>query len=357
MTGVVGVFLALAFVYVFRIVRNFLCYFLIWVDPVTLSPELVNDQAPLLPNQQAHTNYGSASANPNGTIEQSEDNAEGASPHKIATGSPGQVENSAKSHDHVEPRTNTYVQSDIKHSHKEGSLLKTLAEAGGSREFCIESVKTIYWGGNGWEKFFAFLVTFALLIVFAGWVSVGLTSAKIASDRVGLLSSSQCGVYQFDDKGREEAGYRDDLFNREKEERSSQYARNCYGQLDPANALTCKVFYQQGIEFTSKSGEPCPFSLDICNDLNSAVTFDTGLVDAEALGINAPNLPKWRRRASCSPLNMSAPYVTSDNQTPSNRTYLYKYGNIERNHDKEQQYTTSTKGNPYDWIVPVYHVE
>lgn len=357
MTSVVGVFLALATIYVFRIARNFLCYFVKWVDPVTISPESVNDQAPLLSNREAHASYDSTTASSNGTFEQSRDNAEGTSHPTIAAGLPGQAENSTESHGYLDRRTNWRAQSDAKNPHTEGRLLKILAEAGGSRDFYLKSVTTIYRGGNGWEKFFAFLMTFALLIVFAGWVSLGLTSAKIASNRAGLLSSSQCGVYQFDDKGREEAGYRDDLHNREKEERSSRYAQNCYSQLDPANALTCKVFYQRGIEFVNKSGEPCPFSLDICNDLNSAVTFDTGLVDAEALGINAPNLPKWRRRTSCSPLNMSMPYVTSDDQSPLNRTYYYNYGHVEKKDDKEQEYTTSTRGNPYDWIVPVYHVE
>ena len=68
-----------------------------------------------------------------------------------------------------------------------------------------------------------------LLTVFAGWVALGLTSAIVASDRVGLLSSGQGGVYQFDDKGRQNADYRDKLHNHEREERSSQYAQDCYG--------------------------------------------------------------------------------------------------------------------------------
>ena len=54
---------------------------------------------------------------------------------------------------------------------------------------------------------------------------------------------------------------------------------------------------------------------------------------------------------------MSTEYITSDEASPPNRTYYYNYGHIERDGRRDQEYTTSTSGKPYDWIVPVYHVE
>ena len=358
MTGVVGVFLALAFPYVFYIAQNWLCYFVQWVDPVASSSHIVDDRARLLSSPDTNSKYGSTTAIPNdgaNEVERHPGNTQvrrrnSSSVEQAAEPTPA----AGQAHETVEEPSRINVQS----PRIEGRLLKILAEASSSRDFCQKSAKTILTGGNGWEKFFAFFVTMVLLAVFLGWISVGITSAVIASDGVGLLSSSHCGVFQYDDRGREDAGYIDDLHNRGKEERSAQYAQQCYGSLDAANAFTCKVFNRREIKFKTKSGQPCPFVDDsICYSLNPAVTFDTGIVNAEALGINAPNLPKWRRKTTCSPLNMSTDYITSDGADPSNRTYYYKYGDVEINGRGYQKYTTSTSGRPYDWIVPVYHVE
>ena len=189
--------------------------------------------------------------------------------------------------------------------------------------------------------------------LFVGYVVASTFSAKIASDRAGLASSQDCGIWQFDDKAGDEAADRDDLYNYQKEARASQYARTCYNAPNPDDPFSCRIFYNQSIEFDTKTDQPCPFaSSELCSGgLYSAVSFDTGLIDASVIGINAPKTHKFRRTTSCSPLNMSKPYIVSSEGT-NNTDYHYYYG---RKDDIE--YTFNTSGRPFDWLVPVYSVK
>ena len=189
--------------------------------------------------------------------------------------------------------------------------------------------------------------------LFVGYIVASTFSAKIASDRAGLASSQYCGIWQFDDKAGDEAAERDDLYNYQKEARASQYARTCYNAPNPDDPFSCRIFYNQSIEFDTKTDQPCPFaSSELCSGgLYSAVSFDTGLVDASVIGVNAPVTHKFRRTTSCSPLNMSKPYIVSSEGT-DNTDYHYYYG---RKDDIE--YTFNTSGRPFDWLVPVYSVK
>ena len=194
------------------------------------------------------------------------------------------------------------------------------------------------------------IVVFGMLVAQA---VAGVFSAKIASDRAGLSSSRHCGIWQFDHKAGEEDAYLDDLNNHQKEARASRYARSCYNSPDPASPFPCGHFYNQSIEFKTLVQQPCPFeSPELCLDgLYSAVTFDTGLVDASTIGINAPRTHKFRRTTSCSPLNRSEPYVTKT-EGVNNILYRYNYGP-----KGDTDYTFSTTGNPFEWLVPVYSVK
>ena len=189
--------------------------------------------------------------------------------------------------------------------------------------------------------------------LFIGYVVASTFSAKIASDRAGLASSQYCGIWQFDDKAGDEAADRDDLYNYQKEARASQYARTCYNAPNPDDPFTCRIFYNQSIEFDTKTDQPCPFaSSELCSGgLYSAVSFDTGLIDASVIGINAPVTHKFRRTTSCSPLNMSKPYIVSSEGT-NNTDYHYYYGSKD-----DIEYTFNTSGLPFEWLVPVYSVK
>ena len=192
-----------------------------------------------------------------------------------------------------------------------------------------------------------FVGLFVLLLVASTF------SAKIASDRAGLASSQYCGIWQFDDRAGKEAAERDDRYNYQKEARASQYARTCYNAPNPDDPFSCRIFYNQSIKFDTKTDQPCPFaSSELCSGgLYSAVSFDTGLIDASVIGINAPVTHKFRRTTSCSPLNMSKPYIVSSEGT-NNTDHHYYYGPKD-----DIEYTFNSSGRPFEWLVPVYSVK
>lgn len=199
------------------------------------------------------------------------------------------------------------------------------------------------------------VITTILFGLFVAYTVAGIFSAKIASDKAALSSSTSCGIWTFNTKAGDEVSYRNDLNNHQKETRASQYARNCYNSPDPNDSLGCNFFYNQSIAFTTKSHQTCPFeSPELClNGLYSATTFDTGYVDASVIGINSPATHKFRRKTSCSPLTMTYPYVRRESSKNSNDTsYRYYYGPTDNT-----EFTFKTSGNHFEWLVPVYSVK
>ena len=182
----------------------------------------------------------------------------------------------------------------------------------------------------------------------------GVFSAKIASDKAGLSSSKYCGIWQFNEDAGGERADRDDWYNYQKEARASQYARTCYNSQDPTEPFSCRIFYNQSIAYTTKIHQSCPFaSSELCHDgLYSAVSFDTGYVDASVIGINSEKTPKFRRETSCSPLNMSEPYVLPSSSGTNSTAYQYYYGPKDNTN-----FTFNTSGQPFEWLVPVYSVK
>lgn len=197
------------------------------------------------------------------------------------------------------------------------------------------------------------VISIILFGLFVAQTVAGVFSANIASDRAGLAASENCGIWQFDDSVGDEAADLDDLHNYQKEARASQYARACYNQPDTSSPFSCRTFFNQSITFDTKTDQPCPFpSSELCSDGPlSAVTFDTGLIDASIIGINAYTTHKFRRTTSCSPLNRSEPYVTS-REDENGTSYQYYYGPKDA-----KEYTFSTSGYPFNWPVPVYSVK
>lgn len=199
----------------------------------------------------------------------------------------------------------------------------------------------------------AIVITTVLFGLFVAQSVAGVFSAKIASDKSGLSSSTYCGIWQFDPKSGGEAADRADMKNYHDEARASQYARSCYGSPEPTSTLSCRVFYNQSIAFSTSTRQKCSFSsVELClGDLHSATTFDTGLIDASVIGINAAQTHKFRRVTTCSPLNMSEPYVRKRRQDANDTVYQYYYGAKENT-----DYTFRTFGYPFEWLVPVYSV-
>lgn len=199
------------------------------------------------------------------------------------------------------------------------------------------------------------IVIFTVLFgFFVAQAIAGVFSAKIASDKTGLSSSKYCGIWQYNEDAGGESADRDDWYNYQKEARASQYARTCYHSQDPSEPFSCRIFYNQSIAYTTKTHQSCPFaSSELCHDgLYSAVSFDTGYVDASVIGINSAKTSKFRRTTSCSPLNMSEPYVVRSSSGTNSTAYQYYYGSKDNTN-----YTFNTSGQPFEWLVPVYSVK
>lgn len=242
-------------------------------------------------------------------------------------------------------------------SQRDDDAVGILDSAGNSRETIWRYVKVFIRGGKKQiesPSTPAIVITTVLFGLFVAQSIAAVFSGKIASDKSGLSSSTYCGIWQFDPKAGGEAADRADMKNYHEEARASQYARNCYGSPDPTSTLSCRVFYNQSIAFSTSTRQKCPFSsVELClGGLHSATTFDTGLVDASVVGINAAQTHKFRRVTTCSPLNMSEPYVRKRRQDANDTVYGYYYGAKEYT-----DYTFRTSGHPFEWLVPVYSVK
>ena len=132
------------------------------------------------------------------------------------------------------------------------------------------------------------MVSVFFVAIFVAESSGTILSANIVSDTTALVSSEKCeiGSWYVTSQG---AAY--------------EYARNCYHAELGANG--CNFFYNQSIAYTEKHGQKCPFISEICaNGSNSAISLDTGLVDAKVVGINSAAHLQFRRTTTCAPLRI-----------------------------------------------------
>lgn len=391
MTSAVAVCLALTSPYAFRIIRCFLCWALSsrgWHRANasgTSTPNIADAETPLLPGettqfgveQQADADGDSmvhedehCENEQNGNIgeppEYHPDNDQSALVRYENEGQEAISESRIpqdQSSMHVplrdeSPQTNSTLrasESSVRRqavsAERGAGLLDMLDDSESSREFAWNCVKYLVRGDKKLSELSTamFLILVLLFGVFVAWTVVGLLSANIASDETGLSSSQDCGVWQFDDTAGDEAAYLAHLDNHQKEARASLYSRNCYNSPDPSDTLSCRIFYNQSIGYETRTQQKCPFpSPELCaGGLYSAITFDTGYVDADVIGINYPVTHKFRRRTSCSPLSMEEPYIATNDSS-----YHYNYGptgNVD--------YTFNTSGDPIKWLVPGYSVK
>lgn len=108
-------------------------------------------------------------------------------------------------------------------------------------------------------------------------------------------------------------------------------------------------FYQPNINFNSSYTYFCPFEdSDLCVKGAPAVTFDTGLVEASSLGINAApeDIYKFRRSSTCVPLNVDFPYVKTRDRNGTT-VFDYYYGQISDD-DYSREATLTSLGSPFD---------
>jgi hypothetical protein len=213
--------------------------------------------------------------------------------------------------------------------------------------------KSISWGY--WLYLAAFTGVASFLSI--GMVIAGVYSARISTSGPTILLSQKCGVWRFDEtKGGSEGATRAGIHLLKKEVRAGDYAKNCYGPPNAFEDVQCDFLYRRQLPHPTSPeySYTCPFKGDVCKPKAQVVTFDTELLDASELGINAKKPPKFRRKTTCVPLNMEFPFIrnTTNNGTTS---YTYHYG--QKNHDGiRTEYTYNTTGDPFDRLVPVYDV-
>ncbi len=378
MTAFVAVCLTLTSPYVFKIAKSFLVWLISLLTSLTTEwnnahsarsssslPTVAESQTPL--RQSHHVNYGTSQGQgnnpesntplgqqPNGKLTSLE---EAQSDNYKDTAKPVSEEQS--SHNAANsPATRSGQDSERRTPSvpRDDGPSRILNQSQDSREFAWEFVESLLHGGAKQADSPSTIMIVIITVLFGLFVAqaiAGVFSAKIASDRAGLSSSQHCGIWQFNEDAGGEPADLDDLNNYHKEARASQYARTCYNSPDPTDPFSCKMFYNQSIAYSTKTRQPCPFaSSEICHDgLYSAISFDTGHIDASTIGINSPVNHKFRRTTSCSPLNMSEPYVLPSSQSTDVAAYNYYYGPKDGTN-----YTFNTSGRPFEWLVPVYSV-
>lgn len=221
------------------------------------------------------------------------------------------------------------------------------------------------------HRFFLFFVIFTIFFVFyAQIIASAILTDKMVTDRVGLLASKECGLYEYDNErwGEEEAA-RADILMVERERRAAAYAQECYdyGTNKKGKAMTCDFFYNSTIGFDIKEAT-CPFDKkEVCFDRSqpgSAVTFDTGFKDSSLLGINANPTHLFRRTSTCAALSSEPPYVEHFSNSATDHGYLYEYGSMYNTSDTKCEsppqattdYTMRIVGHPFDWQAPVYRL-
>ncbi|KAF3761992.1 hypothetical protein M406DRAFT_74910 [Cryphonectria parasitica EP155] len=238
-------------------------------------------------------------------------------------------------------------------------FLEQTKDVGGVREF-FQPLRKASRQTSGYHFVPLILVYIILVALWIGRVIGGVFAAKVMTDGVALWYSPRCGVWEFDsDNSGDGAASRHDVFDRGKESRAGDYAKSCYSPPHAFQSMFCNFFYQPNISFSTSSWTyECPFKdRNLCMKGTQAVTFDTGLVDASLLGINAPpeETYKFRRSSTCTPLSIGSPYVRSKDVNGST-VFDYYYGQI---HDGEnvKESTFSSTGNPFNIRLPAYNVE
>ena len=345
MKSVVAVFLTLAGPYVFMILRSFFDWFWVWYNR---GPHRAEER-PLLERREAPENDGPA--------------------HDLGRAQSTRQANGGSEVHNRSSETETSPASNIRQAEQDSDQpaqnpFAILRSSQSGRETLGKFMKySLLRGANisGSHVFLMTLLGAAILTVFVAGVVANVFSAQIATDRAALLASSHCGIWKIDEKAGNETVSRADLMDLQKEARAGDYAKYCYSSERSKGFRDCGFFYQPKIDYTTRSQDVCPFaSPDICHDgLYSAVSFDTGLVSLNTIGINSEVDYKFRRRTICAPLSMDTSYVRNGSHDNDNPTFYYYFGNITDDMgcaSRSTEYTFTTSGKPFDWRVPGYSI-
>jgi hypothetical protein len=146
-----------------------------------------------------------------------------------------------------------------------------------------------------------YVIPLSLWLLFAASIFMGLAIGGTAvsylqSDSLALTTSPTCGFWVIPENTRRMV-----YAWSQAEEQAANYYRDCY-EAAPS-IQQCNIFAHNEQLSNTTDNDDCPFLGNVCLlGPNSAVTFDTGYVDSNTLGINSVRRPYYRRKTTCAPL-------------------------------------------------------
>lgn len=148
------------------------------------------------------------------------------------------------------------------------------------------------------------LLSAAFIGLFVAQSSGSVMSARILTDKIALSTPPRCTPAW------------------KPPNVATAYTKQCYHAEEEAEG--CNFFYKQSIKYIERANQTCPFRGKTCAwGRNSALSFDTGLVDAHFLGINAQKKYQFRRKMLCAPLLPDGDFIIFE--TGADNTTSIKY--------------------------------
>lgn len=157
-----------------------------------------------------------------------------------------------------------------------------------------------------------FLLSAAFIGLFVAQSSSSILSARILTDKIALSIPPGCTT-----------GFRLSTTTFALSfDAAIAYTKQCYHAEEGAEG--CNFFYNQSIKYIEKANQTCPFRGKTCAwGRNSALSFDTGLVDAHFLGINSQKKYQFRRKMLCAPLLPDGDFIISETGTDNTTSIRY----------------------------------
>ena len=153
------------------------------------------------------------------------------------------------------------------------------------------------------------LLSILLVGMFIAESTANVLSAKIVSDTTAQVSSPGCSLAKR-------------VVYSEFQPNAFDYSQRCYRKRQGTSG--CTFYYNQSIAYAETNDE-APFINDLrMNAEDSALKFDTGLVEAKTIGINSANDFQFRRTASCTPLKAKSEVL--ELKLEDNGAWTFGYG-------------------------------
>jgi hypothetical protein len=211
----------------------------------------------------------------------------------------------------------------------------------------------IFYGFQSAVFIFLAFACFVLLTI----ASILISKSVVAKDgkHTALWSSSNCGIWDFSDSLGDPYAIEHSLIDLNKEARAGEYVKRCYGSRDAFYSMRCSSFYRPAINVEKKSHAACAFDQSVCMEGQTSVSFDTGLVSSEDIGVNIGRPFKFRRRTSCSPLKQDGFITRAEKHGVP--VFYYNYGEYRDYYGRYSNYTYATEGDPFHSAASGYEVK